>query len=174
MPAAIMGIGAAGALFAWNERGTRHSESDSPAVNLEASPSPPAPLSPVAPQAPLPSSSAERTLPPAPSSGAVITKRAVQARLPQDSYEAELELLRRAHAAYASQEYTGALLVLAEHAHRFPSGRLAEEREALRVRSLADLGRKDEARRAAANFASRFPRSVLLSQIRKIAGTGEY
>ena len=82
MPAAIVGIGAAGALFAWNERGTRHSESNSPAVNVEASPSPPAPLSPVAPQAPLPSSSAERTLPPAPSTGAVTTKRAVQAGAP--------------------------------------------------------------------------------------------
>jgi hypothetical protein len=124
--------------------------------------------------------SPERTSKPEPPSGSfsggsanASPQRGSQA-LPQDSYEAELELLRRAHAAYASQEFTGALLVLAEHAHRFPSGRLAEEREALRVRSLAEVGRKDEARRAAVNFAARFPRSVLLSQIQKIAGTGEY
>ena len=40
-----------------------------------------------------------------------------------------------------------ALVALAEHARRFPDGRLAEEREALRVRSLLALGRRHKARK---------------------------
>ena len=54
-----------------------------------------------------------------------------------------------------------ALAALLEHARRFPRGWLTEEREALRVRSLAGAGRTDEARAAAADFGARFPHSVL-------------
>jgi hypothetical protein len=87
---------------------------------------------------------------------------------PQESYAAELELLQRAQAAYAGGNFAGALLLVAEHHRRFPDGRLAEEREALRVRSLADAGRTDEAARAAASFAERFPRSVLLKRSSRV------
>ena len=41
-------------------------------------------------------------------------------------------------------------------------GRLAQEREALRVGSLLGLGRTDEAQCAARAFAARFRRSALL------------
>jgi hypothetical protein len=58
---------------------------------------------------------------------------------------------------------------IAEHARRFKDGRLTEEREALRVKSLAGLGRSDEARRAAAAFRARFPRSVLLSAVNQMS-----
>jgi hypothetical protein len=78
-------------------------------------------------------------------------------------------LLRRAHAAYAGRDFASALGLAAEHARRFPNGVLAEQRDALRVRSLAGAGRTSEARGAAKAFASRFPRSVLLPQILKIA-----
>ena len=84
---------------------------------------------------------------------------------PRESYAAELELLQRAQAAYAGRDFLGALVVISEHVRRFPGGRLAEEREALRVRSLADSGRPDEARRAAGAFGERFPRSVLLPRL---------
>jgi hypothetical protein len=80
----------------------------------------------------------------------------------QESYAAELDLLARAQVAYASREFPSALVLVAEHGRKFPSGRLAEEREALRVRSLEGAGRTEEARRAAAAFASRFPRSIML------------
>jgi hypothetical protein len=80
----------------------------------------------------------------------------------QESYAAELDLLARAQVACASREFSNALVLVAEHGRKFPSGRLAEEREALRVRALEGAGRTDEARRAAASFASRFPRSIMV------------
>jgi hypothetical protein len=89
----------------------------------------------------------------------------------QESYAAELDLLQRAQLAYAEHDLSAALVLVAAHARHFPHGRLAEEREALRVRSLARSGRPDEARRAAGSFANRFPRSVLLPRLREIAGT---
>jgi hypothetical protein len=85
-------------------------------------------------------------------------------RLPTalESDTAELELLQRAQTAYVRRDFSGALALVAEHGRRFPNGRLTEEREALRVRLLASSGRDDEANRAAAAFANRFPRSALL------------
>ena len=82
-----------------------------------------------------------------------------------DPFTAELELLQRAHSAYTRREFSLALALVTEHARRFPRGRLAEQREALRVRSLVGSGHTDEAHRAAAAFAVRFPRSVLLSRV---------
>jgi hypothetical protein len=87
----------------------------------------------------------------------------------QESYAAELSLLQRAHAAYAVRDFPGTLMLVAEHARRFPNGRLSEEREGLRVESLAGSGRQDETRRAVAAFARRFPRSVLLPRLREMA-----
>jgi hypothetical protein len=55
--------------------------------------------------------------------------------------------------------------VVARHAHRFPNGRLSEEREAFRIRSLVGSGQTDEGRRAVTAFARRFPRSVLLPRL---------
>jgi hypothetical protein len=85
-----------------------------------------------------------------------------------DAARAELRLLRQARAAVARQHFAAALPPIAEHTRRFKDGRLVEEREALRVKALAGLGRKDEARRAAAAFEARFPRSVLLPAVSKM------
>jgi hypothetical protein len=78
---------------------------------------------------------------------------------------AELRLLEQARAAVAREDFMAALQLLIEHARRFRTGRLVEEREALRVRSLAGLGRRGAARRAAADFEASFPRSPLLPSI---------
>jgi hypothetical protein len=83
----------------------------------------------------------------------------------QESYAAELDLLSRAQAAYADRNFADVLALVAEHGRRYPNGRLAEEREALRVRSLAGSGRANEARRAATAFVDRFPRSVFLPRL---------
>jgi hypothetical protein len=83
----------------------------------------------------------------------------------QESYAAELELLSRAQVAYAGRDFSDVLALVAEHRRRFPNGRLAEEREALRVRALAGSGRTEEARRAVSAFADRFPRSVFLPRL---------
>ncbi len=79
----------------------------------------------------------------------------------------ELALIQRAQQAYADGNLPAALDLLARHGHRFPNGRFAEEREALRVRSLARCGRQTEARRALQAFADRFPNSVLLPHLRE-------
>jgi len=105
---------------------------------------------------------------------AAIAKRPRPARTltPRESYAAELDLLQRAHAAYVGRSFSNALAIVAEHRRRFPSGRLAEEREALRVRSLAASGRTEEARRVVETFAGQFPHSVLLPRLQQ-AATGQ-
>jgi hypothetical protein len=80
-------------------------------------------------------------------------------------FTAELELLQRAQIAYTQRDFSTALALLAAHARLFSRGHLAEEREALRVRSLRGAGRTDEAHRGATEFAARFPRSVLLPRV---------
>lgn len=81
-------------------------------------------------------------------------------------YDLELALLGKARASVLAGYFDQALGHVAQHARQFPAGAFAEEREALRVRSLAGLGRRDEARAAAAAFQVRFPRSALLSEMR--------
>jgi hypothetical protein len=83
----------------------------------------------------------------------------------------ELQLLRAARADAARGDFARALAVLSEHTRRFRNGALVEEREALRVRSLAGLGRHDEAQHAAAEFHARFPHSVFLSTFERMKGT---
>ena len=78
-----------------------------------------------------------------------------------DVYAQELRVLQPAQRAVARQDYASALVAIAEHQRRFPSGRLAEEREALRVKALLGLGRGEDAQRAGAGFRERFPRSAL-------------
>jgi hypothetical protein len=87
--------------------------------------------------------------------------RSARGGSPTAPEEAELKLLTRAHAAYARRDFTRALNLVAEHSRRYPQGHLAEQREALRVRSLVGAGRGAEARQAALAFARRFPNSVL-------------
>jgi len=82
-----------------------------------------------------------------------------------DTDALELGLLQRTRGAVAKGEFSTALDAIAEHQRRFPAGRLREEREALRIKALAGLGRNDEAQRAAERFRERFPRSVLSRRI---------
>jgi len=84
----------------------------------------------------------------------------------------ELHLIRQAHAAVARGDFAAALRPIAEHARRYKDGRMAEEREALRVKVLAALGHTEEARRAAASFRARFPRSVLVPAISRMPAGG--
>ena len=123
----------------------------------------PAPARPSAraPQA-LPAASSAPVLvvqPPVPSAAPA---RAAQGTSEGDPFAAELGLLARAQAAYTHHDFSRALALVAEHARPFPNRHLAEEREALRVRSLLGSGLHEEAERSAAVFARRFPRSVLL------------
>jgi hypothetical protein len=77
----------------------------------------------------------------------------------------ELQLLDRARQADARGEYAAVLAIATAHERRFPGGRLAEEREVLRVKALVGLGRSNEAGEVAVRFRRHFPRSVLLPKI---------
>jgi len=81
---------------------------------------------------------------------------------------AELQLLRDARQDVTRGDFARALAVIAEHVRRLRNGGLVEEREALRVKSLAGLGRHEEAHRAAAQFHARFPHSVFLSTFERM------
>ena len=87
-----------------------------------------------------------------------------------DVYASELRLLRPAQMALSQSSFANALALVDEHQRRFPSGHLAEEREALRVKALLGLDRREEARRAAATFSGRFPNSALLARIQAMLG----
>jgi hypothetical protein len=96
--------------------------------------------------------------------------RPVPAREPtrSDAVREELRLLQQAREDVARDDFAAALRPLAKHARRFKDGRLTEEREALRVKVLAGLGRTGEARQAATAFRTRFPRSVLLPAVNRM------
>jgi hypothetical protein len=85
-----------------------------------------------------------------------------------DSGVGEIGFLDRAREADRRGSYTDVLAILDEHQRVHPAGRLSEEREVLRVKALAGLARSGEARRVAARFRQRYPRSVLLPKIDEI------
>jgi hypothetical protein len=73
---------------------------------------------------------------------------------------AERTLLDVARAALSRGEAAKAVEAAERHAQEFPSGALAEEREAIVIRALVQAGRGDEARARAAQFHARFPESI--------------
>jgi hypothetical protein len=156
-----MALGAAAATAALHHRTPPRLEPAPPATERVA---PPSHGSPVGVAAPQPAVIPEPLARP---------HRQVRPAAVRESYAAELELLQRAQAAYASQDYQETLALVGKHGRQFPNGRLAEEREALRVRSLAAAGRTDEERRAVTAFTRRFPRSVLLSRLQKTTDGAE-
>jgi hypothetical protein len=103
--------------------------------------------------------------PPPATSGVAPVKPAAAASSPADAYAMELRVLQPAQRAVARQDYASALAAIATHQRRFPSGRLAEEREALRVKALLGLGRTSDARRAGVAFGEHFPQSALRGRI---------
>jgi hypothetical protein len=103
--------------------------------------------------------------PEAPARRRVVTKTV---DVPARPTNAELKLLLAARQDVTSGDFAGALATIGEHARRFRNGALVEEREALRVKALAGLGRHEEAQRAATAFHARFPHSVFLSTFERL------
>lgn len=87
-----------------------------------------------------------------------------------DSFVAERRVLDAARTALARGDADDALRSLAAHEKAYPSGALAEEREALFVRSLASAGRMDEARARASRFRAKWPKSLMLPAVEAAAG----
>lgn len=79
----------------------------------------------------------------------------------------ELSLLRRASEASRRGEPQTALRLLRRHRRQFPAGELVAERQAATVFALCDVGRGDEARRAASRFVREHPTSPLLEGVRR-------
>jgi hypothetical protein len=160
LAAAALGVLVAlGALAAyrWAEAGSGDTDTSGVSTGIA---SVPASVSRAA--APAPSALPARAVePPAGSSKVPEPSAAARRPSPDETYALELALLQRARAAVAKGDDAKALDAIVEHQRRFSAGRLREEREALRVKALAGLGRKDEARRAAERFKAEFPRSVL-------------
>jgi hypothetical protein len=86
----------------------------------------------------------------------------METRTDTEGYRRELEVLDRARRALAHSDFAAVLATADEHERRFPSGRLAEERDALRVRALFGQHRDRDARRAADAFRKAFPNSAFL------------
>jgi len=80
--------------------------------------------------------------------------------------EAETRLVRAGVAALHERDPVRALALFDEHARRYPSGTLAEERAAARVNALCDLGQVDNAQAAAAAFLRDRPSSPLAARVR--------
>jgi hypothetical protein len=88
-------------------------------------------------------------------------------------YAIEVQVLQPARQAVARQDFASALAAIAAHQRRFPSGKLTEEREAMRVKALLGLGRIAEAQSAGSAFRVRFPRSALLRRIDVMLESGK-
>lgn len=92
--------------------------------------------------------------------GSVATFEIPPNSVPTDSsLQAERSLIDSARSAIRAGNSTAAERALSEHANRYPQGRHAEEREALRVFSTA-LRSRDAARQTAHSFHSRYPNSL--------------
>lgn len=80
-------------------------------------------------------------------------------------------LLDVARRSLEQQDAVAALDAVARHERRYPNGILAQEREAMAVRALMQLGRTGEARARAERFRVRFPDSMLLPAVEAAVGS---
>jgi hypothetical protein len=82
------------------------------------------------------------------------------------SIKQEIDLVRGAQQRLNRGEPQAALALLAEHAQKFPSGVLWEEREASRVFALCQMGNAAGARALADAFVRRAPKSPFVDRVR--------
>lgn len=78
----------------------------------------------------------------------------------------ETELLAEVQRALTSGQALKALYTLDRHSEEFPTGQLYEEATASRVVALCSVGRVQDGRRWADEFARRYPNSPLSSRVR--------
>ena len=83
-----------------------------------------------------------------------------------DEVAEEVALLKSAQAAINAGRPAEALSKLAEHARRFPHGKLNESCEVARIVALCDSGQKTAARAAADRFLAARPSSPFASRVR--------
>lgn len=103
-------------------------------------------FAPAVPVAPVPRRSAD-----VPSSGASAAAVLTEERA----------VLDEARASLRDNDAARALVLTARHEKNFAHGQLVEEREAIAIRALVGLGRREEARVRAERFHAKFPGSAL-------------
>jgi hypothetical protein len=135
----LAAVGVGGGTAAYLEVRSQRARSQAPVV----APAPAPVAHPVAPPAPEP--------PPA--------------EAPLDTLGEERGLLDRARQDISRGLLAEAGALLEQHASEFPSGQLAEEREALVIRLLVREGREREARSRAVRFRKLHPHSIQLPGI---------
>jgi hypothetical protein len=106
---------------------------------------------------------------PAKARPSIAPRRAVHARR-TDDLEGEVLLLEGADAELRRGDTSAALARLAEHAAKYPSGVLADEREGVRAIALCRAGRLSEGKAAADRFLSPTRRSSLAARVRTACG----
>lgn len=129
---------------------------DAPVTTLDAPDAPPIDTTPISPSIDTPRRREVSRPAPAPTPA------------PIPDLERELALLRAARDALAHDDTATAMAALADHAKRFPSGLLREERLLLRVEALCAAGDVDAARDEATSFASAHPASPHAKKILRI------
>ena len=82
-------------------------------------------------------------------------------------------MLQPARQALLRGEGAAALSTLQAHRARFPSGELAEERDALMIEALIGVGRGLDARGLAARFLARYPGSLLRTTVEQALARAE-
>jgi hypothetical protein len=169
---AALAIGGAGGGVVGHELGERAAETRAAAIAQVAPSAPRNPegnSTPVAPSA-APSGSSIDVLA-LPSSAPVIAPplrphaSAAPRETGDDDLAAELAFVQMARTALARQNFSAALDATEQHARKFPSGKLVEERESLAIQALTGEGRDAEARARAARFRAMYPHSLLLPAV---------
>jgi hypothetical protein len=87
--------------------------------------------------------------------------------------EQEMALMRRANALSQSGRPREALAVLAEHARRFPNGKLAESRTVAQIMALCAAGDAHAAHAEAEKFLAAHPKSPFAARVRSICASRE-
>lgn len=101
------------------------------------------------------------------SSAVALSAQGAAARSAADSFADEISHLGSLRQLHHTDP--AAAVVSARDGHRkFPQGVLYEEREALLILSLVQVGRRADAERQAADFRARFPRSAFLAKMEQI------
>jgi hypothetical protein len=106
----------------------------------------------------------ERPEPP-PSTPSVLPERTPSLPAAETLAE-EMQVLEDAQAALRRGDSHRALALLAEHAWRFPDGRLAEARDVARILALCQAGQRDGSRSLARRFLAEHPQSPFAARVR--------
>ena len=108
-----------------------------------------------------------------PTAEPAITEPAVAAPPPASPPQPrEVELLGPAHDALRTKDPQHALDLAARHVELYPAGVMIEEREAIIVEGLLQLGHRDAAQAGFDRFVARFPRSGYRARLQRLLADG--